>query len=750
MHKIKQILANRKDLSLRISRIRTINLLIVLAILLTIPIAVLFVKQRQEITQFAAGNILFNDNFDSYQTGVWLEAGTVGSWFVNFNGMGNVGVETDGSQVLYERPQAATSSSETHSSLVTSTNSFSDLDYSLRLKTVSQLRTPTPNPWETGWVIWHYTDNTHFYYLNLKTNGWELGKEDPAYQGNQRFLSTGSSPVFPIGQWYTVEVKQQNNVITVFVNGAQLTTFTDNERPYLTGSIGLYNEDAYVHFDDVVVTDFANTSSPTPIVPTPTLSMPASFTPAGMRLLPDPLYGVTVDDVANITNIVNSSKNLSHMPVTRIVFDQGVAPSYYSTPINQIQPVSYIMGELLDSDSLSKVTVQQYHDRVANYLAAFGDKVDLWEVGNEVNGNWTGPYADVSSKIYDAYKQVKAAGKRSELTLWYDDGCGNGPSELDPISFSQQYVPADMRNGLDYVTVSYYETQCNNIRPSEATLIAFFTNLHNLYPNARLGFGEIGFPNAVTTNTTAAVAMINYYYGLKINVPGYIGGYFWWYYFEDMLPYTTKPLWQTLTNAFNLEAAALSSTAPAPTSLSSFTPTPTLTQGVSPTVTPAFTPTPTFIANTTLGYPAVGPKVGSSNANTISGSKVTTGANPITVSAISVYIDKIDAAPYNKYEVAIYTNNNGKPGTLVAKSLTGTLIGNSWNTIAVSANLAANTAYWLLYNTNGRSTSVNNMHYTDVTSKLGVYKANTFGLWPGTLNKGSLWTGKFSIYATIH
>ena len=34
--------------------------------------------------------------------------------------------------------------------------------------------------------------------------------------------------------------------------------------------------------------------------------------------------------------------------------------------------------------------------------------------------------------------------------------------------------------------------------------------------------------------------MINYYYGLNISTPGYIGGYFWWHYYEDMLPYTTK------------------------------------------------------------------------------------------------------------------------------------------------------------------------------------------------------------------
>ena len=58
-----------------------------------------------------------------------------------------------------------------------------------------------------------------------------------------------------------------------------------------------------------------------------------------------------------------------------------------------------------------------HDDRTAQYLSALGNQVDMWEIGNEVNGNWTGAYSDVSAKIYDAWQQVHAAGKRSELTL---------------------------------------------------------------------------------------------------------------------------------------------------------------------------------------------------------------------------------------------------------------------------------------------------------------------------------------------
>lgn len=44
---------------------------------------------------------------------------------------------------------------------------------------------------------------------------------------------------------------QQGPRIDVWVNGTKLTSFTDRERPYTRGSVGLYTEDAAVTFTDV-------------------------------------------------------------------------------------------------------------------------------------------------------------------------------------------------------------------------------------------------------------------------------------------------------------------------------------------------------------------------------------------------------------------------------------------------------------------------------------------------------------------
>lgn len=268
-----------------------------------------------------------------------------------------------------------------------------------------------------------------------------------------------------------------------------------------------------------------------------------------MRTISRPLYGVTIDDVSNLPEILTAQQHLSQKPITRIVFDLRANVSDYRQAITQLHPGSYLMAELVDSSDMKSISNAAFHNRVAQYLAAYGDLIDVWEIGNEVNGSWLGNYASVQTKIIDAYQQIKAAGKRTALTLYYNIGCDDGPGELSPLAFTERFIPADMRNGLDYVFLSYYEGNCNHIRPTEGTWAWFFGELHKHYPNALLGFGEIGLPDAARNSTLIqAMDLLKYYYGLKINLPYYVGGYFWWYYAEDMVPYN-KPLWAHLNAA---------------------------------------------------------------------------------------------------------------------------------------------------------------------------------------------------------
>ncbi|RLV08272.1 calcium-binding protein [Streptomyces griseocarneus] len=179
----------------------------------------------------------------------WAEGSVHGPWRSVFDGHGeNIG-RHDGLELS---PEPARKPDETHAGLIVSTAVYGPVDFQARMRTVEQLRTPEPNPWEVPWLVWAYTDPEHFYYITLKPNGWELGKRDPAYPGGQRFLATGPGE-FPIGHWSQVRVAQQGARMEVSVDGKGLVAYEDRERPYTSGSVGVYTEDAKVEFSNLSV-----------------------------------------------------------------------------------------------------------------------------------------------------------------------------------------------------------------------------------------------------------------------------------------------------------------------------------------------------------------------------------------------------------------------------------------------------------------------------------------------------------------
>ena len=201
-----------------------------------------------------SGRTMLVENFEAHRAGrPWRDGERHGHWRAAYDGYGTTRISTKGGHQLTMSPRSASDPQATHGGLVTTVREFHDIDVTIQMRTVRQLRSGGANSWEVAWLLWHYTDDHHFYSIVLKPNGWELGKEDPAYPGSQRYLATGDTPVFPIGMQHTVQVRQVKNSMAVWANGDLLATYTDNERPYSGGRIGLYTEDAHVAFDSVVV-----------------------------------------------------------------------------------------------------------------------------------------------------------------------------------------------------------------------------------------------------------------------------------------------------------------------------------------------------------------------------------------------------------------------------------------------------------------------------------------------------------------
>ncbi len=268
------------------------------------------------------------------------------------------------------------------------------------------------------------------------------------------------------------------------------------------------------------------------------------------------IYGVTTDAIANLPEIVAALGALPAKPTTRIVFDEGEQPDYYTWAVSAIGAVSYVMGEILDSEYVATVSPAEYARRTEAYLAAFPTGVDLWEVGNEINGNWLGTTSDVAAKMTAAFDLVKAAGGTTELTLY---GCSDRGASYDMFNWATANIAPRLLTGLDYVLVSYYEGDCGNPRDI-STWPAVFERLHEMFPNAGVGFGEVGAVDSQGNDIDdpgVAGSYLQKYYGMQVALSSYVGGDFWWYFDEDMVP-RTRPLFATLRAAI----ASLESTPP--------------------------------------------------------------------------------------------------------------------------------------------------------------------------------------------
>jgi hypothetical protein len=162
-------------------------------------------------------------------------------------------------------------------------------------------------------------------------------------------------------------------------------------------------------------------------------------------------------------------------------------------------------------------------------------------------------------------------------------------------------------------------------------------------------------------------------------------------------------------------------------------------------------PFTTISAGATVGLTTIGSFLDSSDSSYLNGSKVTT-TDGGQISSMSVYVGAIDSIVANRqYQLAVYTDNAGRPGTLIAASASGTLVANAWNTLPVSAALTGSTNYWLMFNTNGRTGTVNNMRYNSGAAGQGAYSTGsvTFGTWPATFPAATITNLKFSLFATF-
>jgi hypothetical protein len=263
-----------------------------------------------------------------------------------------------------------------------------------------------------------------------------------------------------------------------------------------------------------------------------------------------------LDDVSNqiLPGELNSLSQMTQIPTARVVFDRGEPASYYLPQIKQLRQLSYIMGELIDSSDMCGYSVNGASSHANSYSNLLGPLVDIWEIGNEVNGSWL--CSNVMSKVEAMFDVVYSKAGITALTFFYEgepadpnnciDTSGGGNDMFTWISQKFQLAPPPaqrsaetekIRLNVNYVLVSWYPDQCPGETPNWPWV---FTKLTDIFPNSKVGFGELGTANP-QYGSSFEINEITQYYPMAKTVSGlpstYIGGYFWWYFAEEMVPW---------------------------------------------------------------------------------------------------------------------------------------------------------------------------------------------------------------------
>lgn len=340
------------------------------------------------------------------------------------------------------------------------------------------------------------------------------------------------------------------------------------------------------------------------------------------RKLPTRLFGVTIDNVRCVSSIVEALKEMKRgaptaRPIVRIVFDFDEAvfndkkirfeekdfyPEVlrYKKAIDAISKEAFVMGEIVDSSAVYRCHYdsdesRSYVERTKAYVRKLGNVVNIWEIGNEINGEWVGwrnnksewedpnvtieQLAAVRRRVakeiklsFDALKSIDP-NALTALTFYYnDDGVHYGWTDdkkgVDgkPAAYGRNYSMTEWAKeqkaflpDVDYVLLSYYEDDNDEVLPNRKKmdvtgLVNRLKQLAGFFPaKTQFGFGEFAPQCHACEDRRCAgclsdqVEFINrYYIDLDLKVRNalsrkrgwnrnYIGGYFYWYYKQDVV-----------------------------------------------------------------------------------------------------------------------------------------------------------------------------------------------------------------------
>ncbi len=257
----------------------------------------------------------------------------------------------------------------------------------------------------------------------------------------------------------------------------------------------------------------------------------------------------------------------------RIVFDIGTSPADYGSAVKKAHSNGLlVMGMPFDSTSArackpvsnpAHCTAAEYETRFENFVNYFSNntnaalKVDAWEVGNEINGEWidedpvSGSYVlgsgEMGAKVAAAADYVHTHTNAATVaTLYWQVPTSNRPRNSTFSWAQEQLIDTGYASKFDVVLLSTYIEDA----PLGTGFDRVMSRMASMFSGSQIGLGEFDYfytdtsryfwslTHLTSTSTQAQakaarpeLATLNYLESLAY--PSSVGGGFWWYFQEE-------------------------------------------------------------------------------------------------------------------------------------------------------------------------------------------------------------------------
>lgn len=256
------------------------------------------------------------------------------------------------------------------------------------------------------------------------------------------------------------------------------------------------------------------------------------------------IFGLTIDDVwyddIALEDVLDGLKNLEVRPMVRIVMSSEIEPVDYINLFKSVAQYADIMASPVDSYVMNSYKdTESYLKRFTDSYESLAPYVSIWEVGNEINGTeWIKQSPElIVDKVSSVAKFLKSKGEKIALTLY----CTDSPHQ-DMITWAEKYIPEELANIVDYCLVSYYEDDNNGYLPDWESV---FKELGDIFPVSFLGIGECG-NTAPDATQESKIEMAKRYYQMPKPHERFVGGYFWWNWVTDCIPYKDNAVYDAI------------------------------------------------------------------------------------------------------------------------------------------------------------------------------------------------------------